>query len=166
MKYLLSIVVLLTSFPAFSVTVGVVDMQRVINGIKQGKAIIKTLEKSFNKKKKELKKEEEKIIKMRDDFKKQSLVLSDKAKVKKEQELQMRIVELQKKTVDSQRQIQKQEAELKKPILEKLRKIVEEVSKKEKVDITIEVASPIIYAKDRKDITDAIIKAYDKKHGK
>ena len=147
------------------VKIGVVNIQKIITSIKQGKSVMTTLEKSFKSKQKELKKEEEGIKKLQVDYQKQSLVLSDKAKLKKETELRNKIQALQKKTMDYQKDIQKQEAELKKPILEKLKPIIDEVSEKMKVAMTFEItSSPLVYAESKVDITDEVIKAYDKKN--
>ena len=147
------------------VKVGIVNIQKVIMTIKEGKNVMSTLEKSFKSKQAELKKQEEAIKKLQQDYQKQSLVLSDKAKATKENEIRMKIQDLQQKTMQYQKDIQKQEAELKKPILEKLKPIVDEVSQKEKVAMTFEISSsPIVYAEEKVDITDEVIKAYDKKH--
>ena len=54
---------------------------------------------------------------------------------------------------------------MKKPILEKLKPVIDEVSKSEKVAMTFEItSSPLVYAQDKVDITEKVIKAYDKKH--
>lgn len=156
------------SFSAMAeVKVGIVNIQKVITNIKEGKSVMKTLEKSFKSKQKELKSEEAKIKKMQASFKKQDMVLSDKAKAKKQQEVRGMIAALQQKTMKYQKDIQNQEAQLKKPILEKLKPIIDEVSKAEKVELTFEItSSPVVYAADKVDITDKVIKAYDKKYNK
>lgn len=166
MKKLIVLLCLLLSVSAFAeVKIGVVNIQKVITTIKQGKSVMQALEKSFKAKQKDLKSEEEGIKKLQQDYQKQSLVLSDKAKLKKETELRSKIQALQKKTMDYQKDIQKQEADLKKPILEKLKPIIDEVSKEMKVALTFEVtASPLVYAESKVDITDAVINAYDKKN--
>ncbi len=166
MKIVIGLILTFISAQALAAKIGIIDMQKVINSIKEGKSVIGTLEKSFNEKKAKLKKEEDKIIKAKEEFQKQSMVLSDQAKVKKEQELQQMIVGIQQKTVEYQKEIQGLEQSLKKPLLDKLKPIVDEVSKKEGVDLTFEISSPVIYAKDKVDLTDAIIKAYDAKHKK
>ncbi len=166
MKFLLSLLIVLVSSNSFAVTVGIVNMQKVINEIKEGKAIIKTLEKSFNKMKAELKSDENKVTQEKEKLGKQDMVLSEKAKITKQQNIQKMMMELQRKTVTYQKKIQQQEIELKEPILKKLKDVVEEVSAKEGVDFTLEIASPLIYAKSKKDLTDAVVKAYDKKHSK
>ncbi len=66
-----------------------------------------------------------------------------------------------------EKEIRKQEAELKKPIFKKLTPIIEEISKAEKVAVTFEASqSSILYVQEKVDITDKVIKAYDKKHSK
>lgn len=166
MKLILGLMLLTFSYSSFSaVLVGLVDIQKIITTIKEGKKVQKTLEKSFNDKKAILKKEEDKIKKAQEDYKKQSMVLADAARANKERELQEMMMKLQNKTMEFQREIQKMEQDLKKPILEKLRPVIDEVSKANKVDLTFELsAAPIVYAESKKDLTDDVVKAYDKKH--
>lgn len=166
MKFVLLTLVTLFSFQAFAdVSVGLIDIQRVISSIKEGKSVQQKLEKAFNDKKVVLKKDEDKIKKSQEDFKKQSMVLADAARANKEREMQEMYMALQNKTMEFQKEIQEMEQTLKKPILDRLRPIIEEVSKSSNVDLTFELsAAPIIYAKNKTDISDAVIKAYDKKH--
>ncbi len=167
MKSLIVLSALILSFSAHSaVLVGLVDIQKVIVSIKEGKAVQKTLEKAFNDKKSILKKDEDKIKKAQEDYKKQSMVLAEAARMSKEREIQEQMMKLQGKTMEFQKEIQKMEQDLKKPILEKLRPIIDEVSKASSVAMTFELsAAPIIYAEAKKDLTEEVIKAYDKKHG-
>lgn len=166
MKFVLASLLLTFSLSSFAeVLVGLVDIQKVITTIKEGKAVQSKLEKSFNDKKGVLKKEEDKIKKAQEDYKKQSAILAEAARMNKERELQEMMMKLQNKTMEYQREIQKMEQDMKKPILEKLRPVIDEVSKESKVAMTFELsAAPIVYAEAKKDITDDVIKAYDKKH--
>ncbi|MCM2350349.1 MAG: OmpH family outer membrane protein [Bacteriovoracaceae bacterium] len=168
MKLILSFLLLTFSFSSFSATlIGLVDIQKIITTIKEGKGVQKTLEKSFNDKKALLKKDEDKIKKAQEDYKKQSMVLAEAARANKEREMQEMMMKLQNKTMEYQREIQKMEQDMKKPILEKLRPIIDEVSQANKVDMTFELsAAPIVYAANKKDLTEEVIKAYDKKHPK
>ncbi len=153
---------LLFSFSASATLIGTVDVQKVLLSVKEGKSVRDKLKKEFEKKQGELKKEEDKIRKAQEDFKKQTLVLNDAAKLKKQESIQKMIMALQQKSMGYQKEIQALENELKKPLLDKIRKIVEDVSKKEGVDLTFELSvAPIIYAKDQKNLTDLVIKAYD-----
>ncbi len=166
MKFLLALLITTFSITAQSaVLVGLVDIQKIITTIKEGKSVQKQLEKAFTDKKVILKKDEDKIKKAQEDYKKQSMVLAEAARMNKEREIQESMMKLQSKTMEFQKDIQKMEQDMKKPILEKLRPIIDEISKANAVAMTFELsAAPIIYAESKKDITDEVIKAYDKKY--
>lgn len=163
-KSLIIILATLFSFSAFSKTVvGKVDIQKVLVTINEGKKVRDQLKAEFEKKQNLLKKEEEKIRKMKEDMDKQAAVLNAKAKAKKERDLQEAIMQAQQLSMQFQQEIQGKEQELKKPLLEKIKKIVEDVSKKSEVDFTIESSTtPVVYAKDQKDLTDEVISEYNK----
>ncbi len=164
----MSFFLMLCSLSAFAeVTVGVINLQKVLNSIKEGKEVNEKLKKTFDERKSTLLKEEEKIKKAQEEYMKQAALLSAEAKRKKEAELQQNIIAIQKKTNDYQKEISELEASMKKPILDKVKDIVESISADSKVDFTVELStSPVVYAKNKKDITDDVISAYDKKHGK
>ena len=147
------------------VLVGTVDVQKVLVTVKEGDAVKGKLQKAYEKKQGELKGDEEKIRKQQDEYQKQRLVMNEQAKATKEQQLQEEFVKLQKKTMEYQKEIQEMEQKLKTPILDKIREVVEEVSKKAGVEMTFEMSTgPIVYAKNMKDLTDEVIKQYDKKY--
>src|SRR3954471_21754695 len=77
------------------VKIATVDMQRALQTVDAGKKAKAQLEKEFNKKKQELQTEEAAIRKMGEEFKKQSLALSEDARAKKQQELQERVMKFQ-----------------------------------------------------------------------
>lgn len=166
MKQFLTIFALAFSLSASAnVKIGTVNIQQVLTTIGEGKNVMKTLEKSFKAKQKEIRSEEEAIKKLQEDYQKQSSLLSEKAKAKKENEIRQKIAKLQQKTMEYQKNIQKQEKQLKQPILEKLKPVIDQVSKSKNVAMTFEVSSsPVVYAQEQVDITDDVIKAYDKKH--
>lgn len=168
MKNLLVLFVMLFSISVLAeVKVGIVNIQKIIGTIKEGKSVNKTLEKSFNAKRKLIKKEEEAIVKLQKQFKKQDAVLSNAAKAKKGAEIAKRMETVRAKVQQFQGQIRKQEAELKKPILEKLKPVIDSISKEADVAMTFEISSsPIVYAASKVDLTEKVIKAYDKKHSK
>jgi len=156
---------LLVSGQAFALVLGKVDVQKVLISVDQGKKVRDQLKKEFDSKQNEIRKEEDKIRKLQQDFEKQSAVMNDKAKGKKQKEIQDQIMGLQQKSMDYQKTIQDMENNLKRPILENIKKIVEEVSKDSNVDVTFEVSTaPVIYAKEEKDLTDEVIKKYNKKY--
>ncbi|MFT6630966.1 MAG: outer membrane protein [Bacteriovoracaceae bacterium] len=168
MKNLVLIAALLLSFSAIAeVKVGIVNIQKIIVTIKEGKTVNKTLEKSFKKKQELIKSEEAGIRKLQEKFQKQTAVLTDAAKAKKGAEIKGKIDAVRAKMMQFQKDIQKEEAELKKPILDKLKPIIDAISASEKVALTFEISqSPVVYASNKVDLTEKVIQAYDKKHSK
>ena len=158
---------LLSTVALAKVSVGKVDVQKVLITVTQGQAVRDQLKKTFDEKQKILKDEEDKIRKLQDDYQKKASVLNDKEKSKKEKEIQEKIIAIQQKTANYQKDIQDMEQKLKTPILEKVKAIVDDVAKNSDVDMVYESATaPILYAKEEKDLTDDVIKAYNKKFPK
>ena len=168
MKKLLLVTALIFTTSAFSsVKVGIINVQKVLASIAEGKSVNSTLEKSFKSKENLIKTEEKEIRELQEKFKKQDAVLSAAAKAKKGAEIQQKYQAIRAKMMQFEKEIRKQEAELKKPIFEKLRPVIEAVSKAEKVSVTFEGAqSSLLYVENRVDMTDKFIKAYDKKYSK
>lgn len=165
MKFLSVLVSVLFTVNVFAAPlIGKVDVQRVLLTITEGKAVRDKLKKAFEEKQQILQKDQEEIKKIEEDLKKQTLVLNDKAKDKKEKEIQGKFMQLQQKTMAFQKEISEMENQFKKPIMAKLQEVITEVSKNAGVDFTIEVSTtPIVYAKNDKDLTEEVVKLYDQK---
>ncbi len=167
MKLLSLFVLLFFSLSSFAnIVVGRVNMQKVILSVSDGQKVRDQIKGDFDKKQKEIQKEEESIKSAQESYQKQALVMSDDAKGKKEKEIQQMIVNIQKKTMDYQKQIQKMEEDLMGPVLERLKTVINDVSTKESVDLTVESGSTpiLLYAKKEVDLSDKIISEYNKKH--
>lgn len=168
MKTMLLTLILTFSLSSIAETkVGLVNIQKIIVTIKEGKSVDTTLKKSFDSKQKKIKAMEADIRQMQEKLQKQNKVLSEAAKANKMAEIQKKVMEARQQMSQFQKEIQTQEAELKKPILKKLQPVIEQVSKDNKVTMTFEVStSPVVYAESKVDLTDKVIKAYDKKYSK
>lgn len=170
MKNLLLVPILLalltfTAPAAHAVVVGKVNIQEILLQVSDAEKAKAELQAMAEKKQKELRADEEKIQKMQEDFQKQHLVLSDAKKAERQREIQESIVSIQEKSQRFQQEMQQKEDQLKEPILERITQVVQEVSAKEKVDLTFEVSiAPVIYAKNAKDLTAKVIEEYNKRH--
>jgi outer membrane protein len=150
---------------AEEIKIGTVDMQKALQSVEAGKKAKSQLEKEFNAKKKELQGEETAIRKMGEEFKKQSLVLSDEARTKKQGEIQERIMKLQEETARSQTEIQKKEQDLTLPIITKLRGIIGEVAKQRGYSVVLERnENMVLFSQDKDDLTGEVISIYNKQN--
>ena len=100
---------------------------------------------------------------MRANYDKQSMVMNDKAKSKKQMEIQQAFQEHRLKLQKFQDEIGEKERKLKAPVMERLKGVIDNVSKSGGYDMVFEVATGPVYVKGEEDISDKVIKAYDKK---
>ncbi len=145
--------------------IATVDMQKTIQTVDAGKKAKATLEKEFNAKKAEFQKEEASIKKMGEEFKKQSLVMNDEARMKKQQEIQERIMKFQGETARSQEEIQKKELDMTKPLVEKIKGVIAELAKKKGYTVVLEKnENMVLFSPTQDDLTDEVISAFNQKH--
>lgn len=156
----------LFSICAADLKIAVVDMQRALQSVDSGKKARGSLEKEFNEKKKKLEAEEAALKKMTEDFKKQSLVLSEEARNKKQNELQERLMKYRELFGKSQMEIQARERELTEPIVKRLRTIVEDLGKTGNYTVILEKnENSVLYSLPKDDLTEEVIKLFNKKNG-
>lgn len=165
MKKIIIALTVLTATSSMALTVGKVDVQKVLLTIKESESIRTKLKAEFDKKQNEIKKEEEKLVKERADFEKQAMVMNEQTKQKKGQALQQKFMALQQKMQKYQGEMQSMEQDFKAPVLKKIKDVVEEISKAKGVEFTYEAGTtPLLYVKEVVDLTPDVIKSYDKKH--
>jgi len=152
---------------ADDIKIGTVDMQQALQTVDEGKRAKSQLEKESNAKKKELQTEEASIKKMNEELKKQSLVMSDEARSKKNAELQERIMKFQEMTMRSQTEIQQKEQELTQPIIVKLRTIISDVAKKKGYVVVLEKnENTVLFSLEKDDLTGEVVGQFNKAQGK
>lgn len=142
--------------------IGFVDMQKAIQSTSAGKKAKTELETEFNKKKKELEKKEADLKKMGEDLEKKKSVLSEDALGKKQAEFQEEMLKYRDVVGKSQVEIQKKERDLTAPILEKMKKVIGKIAKDKGYSLIMENNQAILYATPESDLTDEVIKAYEK----
>lgn len=143
--------------------IGIVDMQKALQTVEAGKKAKSLLEKEFNAKKKELQTEQAALAKMDEEFRKQSLVMSDEARTKKQRDLQERAMKFQEMTMKSQNEIQQKEQELTQPIIIKLRGIIAELAKQKGYTIVLEKnENTVLYSLEKDELTTEVITVCNK----
>ncbi|MFP5518851.1 MAG: OmpH family outer membrane protein [Bdellovibrionia bacterium] len=143
--------------------IALVDMQKAVQATAAGKKAKTELETEFNKKKKELEKKEADLKKMGEDLERKKAVLSEEAFQKKQAEFQDEMLKYREVVGKSQMEIQKKERDLTAPILEKMRKTIEKVAQEKGYDLVLENSQMVLFAAKTADITDAVIKEFEKK---
>jgi outer membrane protein len=153
-------------FAAADMKLAVVDLQKALQTVDSGKKAKSQLEKEFNEKKAALQSEEEAIKKMTEEFKKKTLVLSEEAKTRKQNEIQERLVKYREMFSKSQFEIQNRERQLTEPIILKLKGIVEDLGNKRGYTIILEKnENNVLFSQPKDDLTEEVIGLFNKKNG-
>ena len=146
--------------------IGVVDMQKALQTVDAGKKAKAQLEKEVESKRTEFQSEEASIKKAGEEFKKQSLVMSDEARAKKQGELQERVMKLQEKGQKTEQDLRLREQELTQPILTKIRAVISDIAKQKGYNMILEKSdTTVLFSQDKDDLTTEVITDFNKKSG-
>jgi outer membrane protein len=141
--------------------IGYVDMQAVLLKSKAGKDAKALLDKEKEEKKSTLDKMKEEIEKLQNDINRQSLVLTEEKRKKMEDELALKKQNFLKVLQDYELELQKKDQEWTEKILKEVEKVIYKIGKTEGYDLILE-KSAVLYAPEAYDITDKVIREYDK----
>lgn len=144
--------------------IGYVDLQKVIINSKAGKSAKKAFEVKFTKKRNIIEQKTKALEKMKQEFIKNSTMLNESKRKEKAEQIEKQEKDLNRTREDFREELQKEDLELTRKILKETEEILIKTAQSEGYDMIVErTESGIIYASPQMDITDKIIKAYDKK---
>jgi len=166
MKFFLQITIILffcSVSPAFSIEIGVVDLNKALNQSEPGIRSKNILERRGRQKQQEFKLEDSELRKIADDLRNNPL-LAPKAKEDKERELITRQQQLREKVRAFEQEMRLEERRLSEAIFKELKTVIRSISINEKLDLVLEknAAQVILYMKeDTTDLTQKVIDAYN-----
>lgn len=141
-----------------------IDVKRVLLSVEEGLITKKNLQEYAKQKKAELETKQNEFEKLRADFQKNAAMLSEAAKKEKQQTIEKKYRELHDAKMSIQNEFKQREMEASEKIFFNIRKVITSLAEKKNFSLVYEKNSTLLYAKDPVDITDEVIKEYDKKH--
>jgi len=168
-KSLLMVVVALlavTTVAWAETKIGVVDVQRVIDDSEKGQQARELLKQKFEQEKTALEKEGKEIALLKEDFDKQSAVLTPEKRADREQELRQRIKDFNRLKKDKQDSFNAQQMEVLRQVMAKVMEVVQTVAKENGYTAVLDATNgPVLYAGEGVDITDLIIQRFNQASG-
>ena len=141
--------------------IGVIDLQKVLNECEAGKKAKTDLETLIKSKESAIEEKGNEIEKLKSELQKQASALSAEAKKSKEDELEKLMRDYQRTVQDSQAEVKKKEGALTESIIKGVHELVDKIGKEEGYTLIIE-KSLVLYTNQDLDITDRVIKEYNK----
>jgi len=145
---------------------GVIDMQAVILNVDEGKKARADLEKEIKAKENEFQKEKEELDKLNQEWKSQAALLSEAARLKKQQDFQERFLGLRNAELNFQSEIKRKEQKATQGIAVNVARLVDTMAKARDLEAVFETNSAgLLYLKDPVDLTKDVVAEYEKQFG-
>ncbi len=141
--------------------VGYVDMQRVLQESKRGKKLLEHLQKEKELKEEDLKLKQQELKKLKDDYDRTKNMLSPQKRAEKEAELMRKMQDFQNLVNQYQMELQQKQDEYTQQAIGEIKLIISDYAKKHGYDLIL-VKDAVLYMPSAYDLTDVIIKEYDK----
>jgi len=169
-KLLIFLLLIFTYIPAKSmaadkIKIGIINLDRAGRDSKRGKEIVESMKHRIKKAQEMIKKEESSVRDLRKELDKQGLIMSEELKRKKEADFRAESRSLQRHIKDAEEEIRIKQRQATNKILKELLEIVKEIGKKGGYTY-ITSSEFTVYSIDAIDITDKVIREYNRKYRK
>ena len=141
-----------------------INMQKVLKTSKSGKKVREQLEKKFEKLRKQLQAKQEELQAFKKDLEKKAPLMNEEARAAKERQYKKMLRDFKDQSDDAQFEMRKAEQQMMEPLIKQLEKVVTQIGKERGYALIIEKNMPgVYYTAPAIDITDIVIKRFDKK---
>lgn len=149
-----------------SLKIGYIDVQRVLARSAAGMAAREQLEKERAGIQKEMDGRRQELEKLRDEIEKKGPLMSADARRDKQEQFDRKRRDAARAADDFQKELEKREAALLQKVLQEMGGIIERVGKEKSYFMIVEKRNAgVLYATTDADLTDEIIRAYDREAG-
>jgi outer membrane protein len=166
-KTILAVIVLLffhyAAFGAEPYKIGVIDLQRCMAESREGQRVLQILKDKRDALQRQYEEKKKELVKIQEDWLKQRMMLSMDAQVDKRKSFERKSLDLRYFMEDANDELEREKADKQKGILADLEKIVTEIGKQGNYHLILERrGGGVLYLSGVVDLTDDVIKAYDK----
>jgi len=143
--------------------VGCVRVRKILQEYKEMQEGMASLRKIFQETQQEIEKKRRNIRELTVELEKKAILLSEDMKNEKREEIKKKIQSLESFATEARKSLQEKEKSLNERVIEKVKGIIHAVAKRKGFDLILNKSSfLVLYAKDRLDITDLVLKDLEK----
>jgi outer membrane protein len=141
--------------------IGYIDMQRAINTSESGRQAKEQLAARLKKYQDEINVRQDELKRLKEELEKQGMLLAESARSSKEKDYQQKLKEFQRFTKDAQDELQAKDEEFTRRILEGMEKVIQEYGKKNGYSFIFVKNDSMLFADDKADLTDEVLKLFN-----
>lgn len=145
-------------------TIGVIDVQRALMQVDEGRAAKTQLQADFKDKQKLLDKRQDELRSLKEDLDKRASTMDPAKRKEKQEELQRKYLDLQQTYVTLQKQLMAREKQLTGRIIQKMQPILASIAQENNLDVILNAES-LVWAKPDLDVTNELIRRYNARFG-
>ncbi|ORJ59055.1 OmpH family outer membrane protein [Geothermobacter hydrogeniphilus] len=150
------------NYAAADVKIGYIDLQKVLNESDSGKVAKEKIAKKVKEYEVQIDRQQKDLKKAKEELEKQALLLSEEARSRKQREYQQKLKELQRFTKDVRDELRMKDNDYTRKILDEIIKVVEKFGAEKGYTAIFEKnESSLVYADEKIDLTDQVIKRYN-----
>lgn len=149
-----------TAFAA-DLKIGYIEMQRALNSSDAGKTAKEQLAARLKKYQEEINGKQDELKKLKDELEKQGAFLNEASRANKEKDYQQKLKEFQRFTKDAQEELQQKDEEFTRKILEGMEKVIQEYGRKNGYTFIFVRNESMLFANDKADVTDDVLKLFN-----
>ena len=147
--------------------IALLNVQEAISRTGEGQQLIRELEQKYQPARQRLETKQGEVARMRDQYQKGANTMSDEARRNLARDIQKAEVELQRVTEDARGDFSQEQSELFNAVGSKMMAVIDKHAKANGFQIVMDISnpqSPILYAVNEVNVTNAIITAFDAAH--
>ena len=152
---------LATGICAAESKIGYLDIQKALGQSDAGKAAKEQLTSRFKKYQDEINSKQEELKKLKDELEAQGAILSESKRAEKEKVYSTKLKNFQQFAKDAQDEMQGKDKELTQKVLESFEKVVQEYGRKNGYTFIFVRTEGIIFADEKADLTDELLKLFN-----
>jgi len=141
--------------------IGYLDLQKALSQTEPGMAAREVLASKFKKFQEEINGKQGEVKKLKEELEMQGTLLSESKRAEKEKEYATKLQNLQQFTKDAQEEMQGKDKELTLDILASFEKVVREFGRKNGYTLILDRTEGVVYADEKVDLTDELVKLFN-----
>lgn len=146
--------------------VGYIDMARALNEVEDGKSAKAKLKADFELKQKRLDKLQNDAREKQESFENRAKMMKPEVRQSKEAELRQSLMEVQQTYMQLQQELVESEGAVTQEIRKKLQAVIDRMGDREEYFLILNTGETVLYNKRHMDMTDDVIREYNKQYGK
>jgi outer membrane protein len=150
---------------AKGIKIGIVDLQRAMREVEDGRKALEKLKKEFDEKQRLLDEKREEIEKLKEELDRQASIMKEDVRRRKEELIKQKFLDWQGLGMKLQRELDEKQLKVLQKLQQKMDKILRNIGSRENYTLIL-LKDSVLYHPEYMDLTNQVIRMYNEKYSK